>query len=41
MIDCFFDNGFAEEEVVDYELALPARFDIPFVPICIQKAGHR
>ncbi len=34
MIDCFFDNGFAEEEVVDYELALPARFDIPFVPIC-------
>lgn len=34
MMDCFFENGFAGEEVVDYEQALPAKFDIPFVPIC-------
>jgi hypothetical protein len=33
MMDCFFDNGFAVE-LVDYENALPAKFDIPFVPIC-------
>ncbi|MGI0006226.1 MAG: MEDS domain-containing protein [Nitrososphaera sp.] len=33
MMDCFFENGFAEE-MVDYEQALPAKFDIPFVPIC-------
>lgn len=33
MMDCFFENNFAEE-VVDYEHTLPAKFDIPFVPIC-------
>lgn len=33
MMDCFFENGFAEE-VVDYEHALPAKFDIPFILIC-------
>lgn len=33
MMDCFFENGFAEE-VVDYEHTLPAKFDIPFAPIC-------
>jgi DNA-binding response OmpR family regulator len=33
MMDCFFENGFAGE-LVDYEHALPAKFDIPFVPIC-------
>ena len=33
MMDCFFENNFAEQ-VVDYEAALPAKFDIPFVPIC-------
>jgi DNA-binding response OmpR family regulator len=33
MMDCFFENNFVEQ-VVDYEAALPAKFDIPFVPIC-------
>jgi DNA-binding response OmpR family regulator len=36
MMDCFFENGFAEE-VVDYEHALSTKFDIPFVPICAYK----
>ena len=33
MMDCFFEHGFSEE-VVDYEHALPAKFQMPFVPIC-------
>jgi hypothetical protein len=33
MMDCFFENNFVEE-VLDYEHALPSKFDIPFVPIC-------
>jgi non-ribosomal peptide synthetase component F len=33
MMDCFTDNGFTEE-VVDYEQALPAKFAMPFVPVC-------
>jgi DNA-binding response OmpR family regulator len=33
MMDCFFEKNLAEE-VVGYEEALPAKFDIPFVPIC-------
>lgn len=33
MMDCFFENDFAGE-AVDYECALPAKFDIPFVPVC-------
>lgn len=33
MMDCFFDHDFAEE-VVDYEQTLPAKFEMPFVPVC-------
>lgn len=33
MMDCFFENDFAEG-VVDYEHTLPVKFGIPFVPIC-------
>jgi hypothetical protein len=33
MMDCFVENAFVEQ-VVDYEHTLPAKFDIPFVPIC-------
>lgn len=33
MMDCFFDHGFADE-VVDYEQTLPARFGMPFLPVC-------
>lgn len=33
MMDCFFENSFVEE-VLDYEHALPSKFDISFVPIC-------
>jgi len=33
MMDCFFEHGF-EEEVVDYEHTLPAKFEMPFLPVC-------
>ncbi len=35
MMDCFFDNDFAKEEVVDYEDTLPSQFKIPFISICV------
>ncbi len=33
MMDCFFEHDFAEE-VVEYENTLPAKFEMPFIPIC-------
>jgi CheY-like chemotaxis protein len=33
MMDCFFEHN-CIDEVVEYEYTLPAKFEMPFIPIC-------